>query len=80
MLPLCFSISKQMLKWNRGELKLRINDMLNRNVGVSRNSNQNYIEDTRVNTLRRFALLSFTYSLSKTGGAQGGNNTRIIMR
>lgn len=74
------SISKQMLKWNRGELKLRINDMLNRNVGVSRNSNQNYIEDTRVNTLRRFALLSFTYSLSKTGGAQGGNSTRIIMR
>ena len=76
------SISKQMLRWKRGELKLRVNDILNRNVGVSRNSNQNYIEDVRVNTLRRFAILSFTYSLSKTGAGQGptSGGMRIITR
>lgn len=75
------SISKQMLKFNRGELKLRVNDILNRNVGVSRTSNQNYIEDMRVNTLRRYALLSFTYSLSKTGlNNGGGGGMRIITR
>jgi hypothetical protein len=75
------SISKQVLKFNRGELKLRVNDMLNRNVGVNRTSNQNYIEDSRVNTLRRYALLTFTYSLAKTG-LGGGNNRdlRIIAR
>lgn len=75
------SISKQMLKFNRGELKLRVNDILNRNVGVNRSSNQNYIEDTRVNTLRRYALLSFTYSLSKTGlGGGTGGGIRFITR
>lgn len=75
------SVSKQMLKFNRGELKLRINDILNRNVGVYRSSNQNYIEDSRTNTIRRYALLSFTYSLSKTGlNKAGGNGMRIISR
>ncbi len=76
------SISRQFLRFNRGELKLRVNDILNRNMGVSRNANQNFIEDTRVNTLKRFFLLSFTYSLSKTGlsnpGGSGG--VRIVTR
>lgn len=75
------SLSKQMLKHNRGELKFRVNDMLNRNIGVTRNSNQNYIEDSRVNTLRRYAMVSFTYSLSKTGrGDKEVNGVRIITR
>lgn len=75
------SISKQMLRFSRGELKLRVNDILNRNVGVNRTSNQNYIEDSRVNTIRRYALLSFTYSLSKTGlGGNGGNGGMRMIR
>jgi len=76
------SISKQVLPFNRGELKLSMNDLLNENVGVNRTTNQNYIEDSRVNSLRRFFLLTFTYNLSKTGlaasGQQGG--ARIMMR
>ena len=39
------NVSKQFLKFNRGELKLRVNDILNRNIGISRSTNQNYIED-----------------------------------
>jgi hypothetical protein len=75
------SISKQFLNFNRGELKLRVNDMLNRNTGVTRSSNQNYIEDSRVNTLRRFALLTFTYSLTKTGlGSSKGDAIKMIRR
>lgn len=76
------SLSKQFLRFNRGELKFSVNDILNRNVGVSRTSNQNYIEDSRVNTLRRFALLSFTYSLSKVGlnNAMPGGGMRVINR
>ena len=75
------SISKQILKFNRGEIKLSARDLLNKNVGISRNTNNNYIEDSRVLTLRRFFLLSFTYSLSKTGlqnGSSGG--MKIITR
>lgn len=77
------SISKQVLKFNRGEIKFSARDLLNRNVGISRNTNNNYIEDSRVLTLRQFFLLSFTYSLSKTGlnNAEGGHGgMRMIMR
>ena len=76
------SISKQMLKFNRGELKFSARDLMNRNVGISRNTNNNYIEDSRVLTLRQFFLLSFTYSLSKTGlnNAGGGGMMRVIGR
>lgn len=75
------SISKQMLKFNRGELKFSARDLLNKNIGISRNTNNNYIEDSRVLTLRQFFLLSFTYSLSKTGlNNAGGGGMRMIMR
>ncbi|MEP7236512.1 MAG: outer membrane beta-barrel protein [Ferruginibacter sp.] len=75
------SISKQMLKYNRGELKLTARDLLDKNIGISRSSNSNYIEDSRVLTLRRFFSLSFTYSLNKVGlnkANEGG--MRVITR
>jgi hypothetical protein len=65
-------ISKQFLRFNRGELKFSAFDLLNRNIGVSRNTSQNYIEDKRVVTLQRFFTLSFTLSLSRNGLAMGG--------
>jgi len=74
-------ISKQVLKFTRGETKLSARDLLNKNVGISRNTSNNYIEDSRVLTLRRFFLLSFTYTLSKTGLNNGnGGGMRIITR
>jgi len=75
------SISKLFLRYNRGELKLTAFDLLNQNIGISRTSNANYIEDRKVVTLRRFFLLSFTYSLTKTGlskSGSGGGNIRIL--
>ena len=75
------SISKQFLRFNRGELKLKAYDMLNKNVGVSRNSNQNYVEDIRQRNLQRFFLLSFTYSLNKNGLGQGSaGGAKMITR
>jgi hypothetical protein len=76
------SISKQMLRFNRGELKLSARDLLNRNVGISRNTSNSFIEDSRVLTLRQFFMLSFTYSLSKTGlnNAGSGGGMRVIAR
>jgi hypothetical protein len=75
------SISKYFLNFNRGELKLRVNDILNQNIGINRTSNQNYIEDSRVNTLRRYAVLTFTYSLTKTGlGSVKSDGVRVITR
>ena len=74
------SVSKQMLHFNRGQLKFAVNDILNKNVHINHNANQNYIEDSRVNSLRRFFLLSFTYSLSKTGLDKTGPGMKLIMR
>ena len=74
------SLSKQVLHFNRGEIKFSVNDILDRNVGISRSTNQNYIEDSRVNNLRRFFLLSFTYSLSKTGMTENNGGGKIMLR
>ncbi len=60
------SLSKQLLHFNRCEIKLSVYDLLDKNLAVSRNANLNYIEDTRTNNLRRYFLLSFAYNLNKT--------------
>lgn len=75
------SITKQFLKYNRGELKLSVHDLLNRNVDIIRSSNQNYIEDSKTNLLQRFFMLSFTYSLSKAGlNNMNGGGIRMIVK
>ncbi|NLU96078.1 outer membrane beta-barrel family protein [Chitinophaga sp. Ak27] len=80
-IPLCnVSISKQFLHFNRGELKLSVSDLFNENVGISRSTNQNYIEDSRITNLQRFFLLSFTYSLSKNGLSAGGKAQMFRMK
>ncbi len=65
-------MAKTFLKNDRGELKLSVFDVLNKITGVSRTSNFNYIQDQRVNTVTRYAMLTFTYSLSKFGGNKSG--------
>jgi outer membrane receptor protein involved in Fe transport len=76
------SVSKMFLRYNRGELKLTAFDLLNKNTAISRTATNNYIEDRRTVALQRFFLLSFTYSLTKTGlsSGTGGANFRIIRR
>jgi len=74
------SLSKQVLRFNRGEFKFSVNDILNKNVRINHNANQNYIEDSRVNSLRRFFMLSFTYNLSKTGLDKSGAGMKVMMR
>ena len=74
------SFSKQVLHFNRGEFKFSVNDILNKNVRINHNANQNYIEDSRVNGLKRFFMFSFTYNLSKTGLDKSGPGMRLKMR
>jgi hypothetical protein len=63
------AISKQVLKSKKGELKFSVNDILDQNAGVTRNANQNYVEDVTYRSLRRYFLVSFTYSLLKTSNS-----------
>ena len=72
-------ISKQFLRYNRGEIKLSAFDLLKQNIGVSRNTSQNYIEDKRVKNLQRFFLLSFTYNRTKNKLNAPGSSRNIYM-
>ncbi len=61
------SIAKGIGKNRRAEIKLSAFDLLERNLGISRSANQNYVTDQRYNVLQRYFLLGFTYSLNKSG-------------
>jgi len=58
----------------RGQIKLSVVDLLNRNIGIRRNNELNYIEEINSRTLGRYILLKFVYSLSglNSGGFGGG--------
>jgi len=72
------SLAKSLLKNDRGEIKFSVMDLLNRNTGITRSINQGSIVDEQYNVLRRYFLLSFTYSLNKAGlRTKGGPNIRI---
>jgi len=70
------SISKFVLKDQRGELKLSVFDLMNQNLGISRTENQNYIENSEIVSLARYFMLSFTYSF-KPGGGGATSTTKI---
>jgi hypothetical protein len=66
------SISKFMLQQNRGELKFQVVDILNKNQGLTRSADINYVQEERVASLGRYALLTFTYAFNPMGGMFGG--------
>ena len=75
-------LAKQLFKNRKGEVKLQAFDILNQNVGISRNTNQNYIEDVYSKVLNRYLLVSFTYNISRFAGkgapVQKGGNIKVI--
>ena len=74
------AFSKLFLKYNRGEMKISVYDLLNENQSIVRNTNSNYIEDQNNRVLKRFFLLSFTYSLNKMSANAGEGKGNIIIR
>ncbi|MFY8165128.1 MAG: outer membrane beta-barrel protein [Sediminibacterium sp.] len=73
------SVSKYFMKNKRAELKMSAFDLLNKNIGISRNVSQNQIVDQEYNVISQYFLLSFTYSLQKSGLANKGRAMTIRM-
>ncbi|WP_113924846.1 TonB-dependent receptor family protein [Cognataquiflexum aquatile] len=78
------SISRFILKGQKGEIKLTGQNLFNQNVGVSQRADVNFIEQTVTNNLGRFILLSFTYKLNNNLNPMnnmprpGGGGVRMI--
>lgn len=71
-------ISYYFLKANRGVLTLQGMDLLNKNTGIQRISELNYLQERQTNMLGRYVMLTFKYRLNKLGGANtGGINVKI---
>ncbi|MCD4769611.1 MAG: outer membrane beta-barrel protein [Bacteroidales bacterium] len=61
-------ISYFFMKNNRAALTLSGFDLLNRNTGISRTSEMNYLRERQSNIIGRYVMLSFKYRLNKFGG------------
>jgi hypothetical protein len=68
------SVYKVMLKSKKGEIRLTANDVFKRNLGISQQVNQNYYTESRVATLSRYFMLSFTYNMRGVTASVRRNN------
>jgi hypothetical protein len=78
------SLSRYILKANAGEIKLSVNNMLDRQLGASQSANNLYFERQTMNSLGRYYMVSFTYAINRHlnpmgGGRRGGGQRMMIM-
>lgn len=57
-----------MFKEDKGQLKLAVYDILNRNNNVNRFVSGNVITDTRTNVLQRYFMLTYSYNIRSMAG------------
>ncbi len=74
------SLSTLMLRDSKGQLKLEVFDILNRNNSFSSYISANSIVDSETNVLQRFFILSFIYNLRPSGtqGRANNTNSRVV--
>jgi hypothetical protein len=70
-------ISYTFLKNNRGVLSLQGVDLLNKNTGIQRVSELNYLMERQSNIIGRYVMLSFKYRLNKFGSNQSAFDVKI---
>jgi hypothetical protein len=71
------SLSKQVLKQNRGEVRLSLYDAFDRTREINQFASLNQVSESVTTTLARYAMLSFTYNIR--GAKKGGNSQNIII-
>ena len=60
-------IAYQMLRDEKAEVKLSVNDLLNESRSLSRTVTEVYVEDRNTQVLGRFIMLTLTYRLRNFG-------------
>ncbi len=70
------SVGKKIFKNQRGEISLRVFDLLNQNTSLQRNITDAYIEDVQTRVLQRYAMLTFTYQLRQFNRPEGEDGSR----
>lgn len=77
------SLSRYVLKANAGEIKLSVNNVLDRNLGVTQSANAQYFERQTMNSLGRYYMATFTYAINKhlnpMGGGRRGSGQRMMI-
>lgn len=63
------SISRFVLPGDKGQIKLSVFDALDENRGISQTATPNYLEEIRTNSIGRYVMLSFIYSIRAAGAA-----------
>ena len=72
------SISRFVLPGDKGQIKFSVFDVLDENRGISLTANPNYLEEIRSNSIGRYAMLSFIYSLRSGAAPPSGGEFRVI--
>ena len=75
-----FSISYFFLKELRGAITLQCTDILNRDTGIERFNEFNYLREQRSNMLGRLFMFSFKYRLNKSAGDHGNVDVKVSRR
>ena len=76
------SISYALLESRRLNLMISALDILNKNIGIVRNSSDNYFEETTKEVLGNYYMFSVTYNLNgnkNKGGKQSSKRSRRVM-
>ncbi|HTR29365.1 MAG TPA: TonB-dependent receptor [Puia sp.] len=72
------SVARSLFRHDRGEVKFSVLDVLGQNTGITRSIEQGSVQDEKYNVLQRYFLLSFTYSLNKSGlKTKGGPQIKV---
>ncbi len=73
-------ISQRFLKNDQLELRASVFDILNQNLGFTRNASNNIVTEQNYNTIRRYGMLTLTWNFTKTaGGAAPENDAATII-
>lgn len=74
------SLSRFVLKAKSGEIRFAVNNVLDKNLGVSQTASVNYFERVTSNSLGRYYMVSFIYALNKPLNPMGMRPRGGMMR